>query len=141
MFDYRHYVPILRWKRAEWVAFRNMYEADRIGLTPLIELTPKDFTSWNPRNATDVNKVLSQKAIEIHENWGRAPFFVDLWLLQQGLHSVNGIHPIVVLGNEARIRQLSLIPVTGLKRNNDYQSAAGSVVSVLVFDTRAMSIG
>ncbi len=130
MFDYRHYIPILRWKRAEWVALREMYEADRIGLTPFIELIPKDFAPWSPRNITDVNKVLSQKATEIHENWGRAPFFVDLWLLQPGLHSVNGIHPLVVLGNEARIRQLSLIPVTGLRRNDDYQSAIASVVAM-----------
>ncbi len=83
MFDYRHYVPILRWKRAEWVALRNMHEADRGGITPLIELTPKDFASWSPRSATDVNKILSQTAIEIHENWGRAPFLLTYGFYNQ----------------------------------------------------------
>ncbi len=36
----------------------------------------------------------------------------------------------MILGEEARIRQLSLIPVTGLKRNNDYQSAVASVAAM-----------
>ena len=47
MFGYRHYVPVLRWKRAEWIALRGLKPEHRKHMTPLIELTPKKFTLEN----------------------------------------------------------------------------------------------
>ena len=29
MFDRQHYVPVLRWKRGEWTALRDIGDADR----------------------------------------------------------------------------------------------------------------
>jgi hypothetical protein len=59
MYDHKHYVPVLRWKRAERIALKSMFEEDRVRLTPLIELTPRDFSEqrisklggWNAKLA------------------------------------------------------------------------------------------
>ena len=49
MFDHSHYVPVLRWKRGEWSALRDVGEADRHLITPIIELAPKDFLDWQTK--------------------------------------------------------------------------------------------
>ena len=38
MFDYKHYVPIVRWKAGERIALRELYDDDKTGLTALIEI-------------------------------------------------------------------------------------------------------
>ena len=39
-FDHKHYVPVLRWKRAERVALRELMPQTQRPVTPLIELVP-----------------------------------------------------------------------------------------------------
>jgi len=51
IFDHKHYVPVLRWKRGEWNALRDVGSADRDSITPLIELAPKDFLDWRTRGS------------------------------------------------------------------------------------------
>ncbi len=29
MFDYKHYVPVLRWKQSEWLALRELKDVQR----------------------------------------------------------------------------------------------------------------
>jgi hypothetical protein len=43
MFGPRHYVPILRWKRAEQIALRELRAEDRARISPLIEIPRKIF--------------------------------------------------------------------------------------------------
>ena len=78
MFDHTHYIPILRWKRGERIALRNLLPSDKINMTPLIELVPKDFKPKKQGDIVDTDKVLHDKAEEISINWGPAPFFLDL---------------------------------------------------------------
>ena len=42
-FDTKHYVPILRWKKAERAALSQLVDGDSARLTPLIELVPDTF--------------------------------------------------------------------------------------------------
>lgn len=67
MFDYRHYVPILRWKRGERIALRNLQEDIKDQMTPLVELIPGDFTTGN---AAAVDNKLSKTAEDLFKNWG-----------------------------------------------------------------------
>ncbi len=141
MFDHRHYVPILRWKRGEWVALREMLTEDRAALTPLIELCPKDFAAWSPQNPQVANDVLTRKADEIRKNCGHGTLFVDLVhldLQMPSLCAADGTHALVFLTDRVRMREPSflpdtepeVIPVTGLDRSSSYQSAVRSVISV-----------
>jgi len=82
MFGPNHYVPILRWKQAERIALRNLFEADRRRITPLIELTPTIFkpsrNDGNERPTPLPAQVLEREAKRFLEACGYSPFFLDL---------------------------------------------------------------
>jgi len=128
MFNHTHYVPILRWKRGERIALENLRAQHRRKMTPLLEVVPKDFAPNREGIPRAPNRVLAQKADEVRTCWGRDPFFLDLQLLQPPLAGAKQAHPLVVFGEEARARQLRLVPVTGLTRSPTYQSAVASLV-------------
>lgn len=129
MFDHKHYVPILRWKRAEWVALGNLSNDVRHHVTPLIEPTPRSLEARNNKPAPDPAGVFARNAADLQRYWGSAPFFVDMWHLDRALRVGNGTHPLEFLAAEARSRGLALIPVTGLDRDPTYQTAIASIVA------------
>jgi hypothetical protein len=47
MFDVGHYVPVLRWKRAERAALRDLGYEERVEMTPLVEIAPWGFEPDN----------------------------------------------------------------------------------------------
>lgn len=127
MFGANHYVPILRWKRAEKIALRHLQPADRAITTPLIELVPTSFKPGQD-GAVDPALVLEREAREIEKNWGASPFFVDFQHIEQCIPSIAGVpHPLEYLSFKARTQGLRLIPVTGLARGDTYQSAVQRV--------------
>ena len=137
MFDHKHYVPILRWKRAEWVALGNLTMNDRRHATPLIELTPRSFQARNNRPVPNPADVLANNAEDIQRHWGQTPFFVDLLHLDPALRIDNRRQVLEFLAEQTRIRGLALIPVTGLSRDPGYQQ---SVASVIALDSRGACI-
>lgn len=129
MFDHKQYVPILRWKRAEWVALGGLASDVRNHLTPLVEPTPRSFQARTNKPAPDPGDVLTKNAVDLQQHWGEAPFFADTWHLDSALRVGNSTHPFEFLAEQARIRGLALIPVTGLNRAPRYQSAVASIVA------------
>lgn len=129
MFDHRCYVPILRWKRGEWVALRCLTEEVRTSLTPLVEVTPKSFAPRRDGSLPTVSEALSKVAQDLASNWGWRPVFLDLWHLRADLRSENGLHALVYLAAEARSRGASPIPVTGVGRGAEYQAAVASAAA------------
>jgi Beta protein len=129
MFDHKHYVPILRWKRAEWVALGKLTLEDRRSITPLVEPTPWSFKGRNNKPAPNPADVLTKNALDLQEQWGLTPFFVDLWHVDPSLRIASSFHPLEFLAEQARSRGLGLIPVTGLHRDRHYQAAVTSVIT------------
>ena len=129
MFNHKHYVPILRWKRAEWVALGKLTREDREHITPLVEPTPWSFQGRNNKPAPNPADVLTKNAADLREHWGVGPFFVDLWHVNPSLRVASHFHPLEFLAEQARTRGLALIPVTGLHRDRHYQSAVTSVIA------------
>lgn len=70
MFDNRHYVPVLRWKRAECAALRELAHEDRRYMTPLMEITPKMFKKWSKQNPGVVDSVIASAVTDMSRNWG-----------------------------------------------------------------------
>lgn len=126
MVDHKLYVPILRWKQAEWLALGNLRAEDKARLTPLVEITPRSVAPRIRRPTVD--QMLEKNAADIESTWGYAPIFVDLWLLNAGIRATSGLHPLLFLAERARARNLRLIPVTGVGRNAEYQSAVLSMI-------------
>jgi Beta protein len=129
VFDRRQYVPILRWKRAEWVALRNLGAKERVYITPLVEPTPRSFEARNNKLSPSPEDILSKNARDLEESWGKTPFFADLWHLDSGLRLQNNCHPLVYLAQQARTRSLHMIPVTGFRRASEYEKADASVAA------------
>lgn len=123
MFNHRNYMPILRWKRAEIVALRELGSAEKRRITPLIELVPNDFAPKKTNLPPDIAGILATKAEQIKSNWGNTPILVDLLHLDSNLRTARGTHVLKYLGQAMRERGLPLIPVTGLKRPASDQAA------------------
>ena len=136
MFDHSHYVPILRWKAAERNALRELRPAISKRITPLIEPTPWSFEDKKPKEPEKQKKqkTIEQKISKIAEDmfqlWGQDPIFIDFWQVPPRVRLVDGKHALVAMGEEARSRQLQMIPVTGLDRDVEYQDVVSSIIKV-----------
>lgn len=130
MFDHLHYVPILRWKRGERIALRELFESDRERMTPLIELVPSDFTSKKIAKSGSLADKLSLTTEQISQSWGNSIFFLDPCHIDHlGLNSPNRMHLINILADEAESRGMVMIPVIGLDRGEEYQNAVASIIA------------
>jgi hypothetical protein len=133
MFGPKHYVPILRWKQAERFALRYLREEDRQRITPLIELTPTIFKSrrndkQEPKTL-DPAQVLERQAKKLLEACGNSPFFLDLRHVTVEVSRTSGKrHALDYLAEIGRNYKLALVPVTGLSRKKEYQSAVAGVI-------------
>lgn len=108
-----HYVPVLRWKRAERVGLRELQENVRRRITPLVELVP--IADNTPSKLSD----------EIKKCWGFTPFFLDFINLPESKH--NDFVPTVT--GALRAGGMRPILVTGLERSRHYQAAIASVAA------------
>jgi hypothetical protein len=128
MFGARHYVPILRWKQAEWLALAELQAEDKRVITPLVEITPRSVAP-RKRHST-LEAMLQKNADDLCRFWGSPPVFLDLWHLDCRLRVGRGEHPLTFLASAVRRLGLNAIPVTGLGRDQSYQSAVSSAVAV-----------
>jgi hypothetical protein len=115
MFDYKHYVPIVRWKAGERTALRELYDDDKADLTPLIEI-PADNIEKALNKKISLAEFASQVRVQILECWGRRPAFVDLSNLTARVDS-NGRNAFTQhFHRQANSIRLALVPVIGLGR-------------------------
>ncbi len=121
-FDHTHYVPVLRWKRGERGGLRQLYAEDRLGMTPLIELIPKNLGSSGNQ--------FGEIADNIERDWGNAPLFVDPWLLSPSLGSAGLASVFERLAQEFHARSLSTILVTWVGHSPSCQRAVASAAEV-----------
>jgi hypothetical protein len=117
MFKYKHYVPVLKGKRAEFPALGALKSKGRI--TPLIESVP----SAGPR---EVPRRMSA-------NWpGDSLYFIDLLFLDDPDDNTTpaaDTHPVRQCFEEVAEQEQTAIPVTGISRSPGYQSAVQQVIS------------
>ncbi|SRR5713226_6360865 len=104
-----HYVPVLRWKRAEKVALRQLTNGVRGQITPLLELVPT------------VDNSPSKVSTDLKSHWGFYSCFLDLVNLPDADDVVS------VIFDTTRAAGLRAIPVTGLNRAPNYQTAIAKV--------------
>jgi len=130
-FDSKHYVPILRWKKAERTALAKLYKHDSMRLTPLIEMVPENFIHKDSVGHTiefSIDEVISRVGGQLYRCWGERPVFIDLGLLSPDILNQGSNHFLAMLGQYACILKLSLIPVTGITRDAAYQLAVREVL-------------
>jgi hypothetical protein len=117
MFDYKHYVPVLKGKRAEFPSLGSL--KSKAAITPIIEAVP---SSWK-----EISKRMSESA-----EWpNESPYFMDMIFIDDpdDTSEATESHPVRRYFSEAAARNQFAIPVTGLARSPGYQSAVQQVVS------------
>lgn len=136
MFDYKHYVPVLRWKAAEKEALEKLSSERKKFLTPLIELIMPQPTEYRVKEG-DVERIKGSEELlneslvklklkipdipeEILKSWGTNPVFIDLSLIDYSLR-LNGLNQILSLGTKLG---LHLIPVINLSSDPELQKEA-----------------
>lgn len=119
--DRRHYVPVVKWKQGEQKALETLALTTKERLTPLIEIAPIDWDFENdvPKKTLDdhlsnfgetMQRCLPQKA------------FIDLLYIHPSEKMASGLHPLAYLLQEARARQIPLVPVTSSDRDADHNA-------------------
>lgn len=124
MFDHTHYVPILKGREGEYSALRELTSTVKDGFTPLLEIPSIPYDFANDAPAKTVDDHLEKVAQKIESCWGAGrPLFIDLDLIPPPEVMADGSQPLKYVFDTARALSLHSIPVTGINRTTDYQSA------------------
>ncbi|MCK4820862.1 beta family protein, partial [bacterium] len=138
MFDHKHYVPVLRGKEGEFRALEHLRPNTRRNLTPFIDIPRRDLDLITNQPKDRIDVYLKKKAQKIHKAWGtRRQIFVDLFDLDLDLRIPSGTHFVQFLFSRLRNHDVRAIPVTGLDRDDDYNTAVEQIISV---DKRGVAI-
>lgn len=131
MFDQKHYVPILAGKAGEYRALRELPGGIKQSLTPLIEIPPIPWDFEHDTPACTIDTHIQGTAKTVLDHWGAGNVaFIDMFTLEDEANMNTGEHPLAYLFEDARQRNLALIPVTGINRPDDYQMAVRNVAAV-----------
>src|SRR5437867_3424533 len=129
MFNYRHYVPILRWKAGERIALRELHDDDKISLTPLIEITSD--TVENGLKKMSLAQFTQRLCTEILECWGRRSAFLDLTKLTARIAPNQRSEFLHQFYRQASTLGLVPVPVVGL--GNTSIAGVGNNVCLRLF--------
>ena len=114
MNSFKHYVPVLRWKQAEWLALRELSDKHRNLITPLIEPTPQHFRK---EKVAELDKEINRTVDNIQKSWGLNSFFFDSHLTS---HVTDEKYLLEEIFKKANEKNLAMIPVTSFSRSVDY---------------------
>ncbi len=124
MFDSKHYVPILKWKRAEQGALKELEEKHKRIITPLIQFVmPKNKPEDKLEDViARFDGQLAEIPGKIIDIWGKSPIFIGVNLLystslkekaldviSHGGHKLGGIFiPVIHLNDDEKIKKSAL---------------------------------
>lgn len=123
MFGPKHYVPILKWKRAEQNALQALSDEDKKLMTPLIQFVmPKPKSVANPDESliSRFREKMAELPKQILKAWGQGAIFIDFSLLHTPALKVESVKAITASGHGIGLR---LIPVLNLSDNAELKKA------------------
>lgn len=121
--DQRHYVPILKCKDGEFRAIRDLAQATKDALTPVMEVQPIPWDYVNDTATSEADQYLTRVAQKCADYWGTdRPLLLDI---EPGSFEdeVGGMHPLAFLLGACRQRDVDIVPVTGLDRPETFHEA------------------
>ena len=145
MFNWKHYVPILKWKRAEMLALAKLRPEQKQLMTPFIQiLMPPPKVSEDgakersPKELLNESIALFRKKVpgiseEIIKHWGKAPIFVDMSLIHAPLRK-EACLAVIQRGNEM---DALLIPAIRL---HDEASDQATAVTLAKMNNRGLCL-
>ncbi|MBN2239006.1 MAG: beta family protein [Dehalococcoidales bacterium] len=129
-FGVNHYVPILKGKLGEFKAIGELTAEVKDQITPLFEVPPIPINYDTGKPAKSVDTHIKNFIPNINKYWGTGrSAFVDLNFIPDKVMK-NGQHPLNFVFQQARDLDLSLIPVIGLYRQQEYLSAVKEINNI-----------
>ncbi len=137
MFDYAHYVAVLRWKRGERDALQALAPLDRESVTPLLELLPGYM---RPRRSTQSGLTSDDFQVvvgQMIDACGSAPVLVDVVGVANTPYKGSTDRSVEKLFSALGAAGIHAIPATGLDRPATFQ---GVIRDVIRIDDRGVAI-
>lgn len=123
------YVPILKWRQGEYQALYRLPSHIKRHLVPLIEIPPIEWDFETSQQAKSIDEHLQRFGQRLSKKWGKDPILLDLRLIEAGERMGDGSHPLVYCVGRATELGSSIIPVTGIDRDDAYQMAVHNIAS------------
>jgi hypothetical protein len=135
MFEYKHYVPILRWKAAERDALKLLKTEHKNIITPLIEFTmPVPKNEKNRKTPTELLQESIDMFLEdikdipsqILKCWGNHAIFIDIQLIDGSIRA-DALNQVLRLGRQLDIFMvpvITVIPVVGFESDTKTRQVA-----------------
>ena len=112
MFNHLHYVPLLKGKQGEYGALRELADAAKERLTPLVDVSPIPWDYDKEKPAKSIESHLKSVPVNIAKTWGKQrPIFLDLYYVEPGETTKDGRHPLTWILEKARESEIILIHV------------------------------
>jgi hypothetical protein len=126
MFNHRHYYPVLKGKKGEFMAVSHLPSEIRANLTPFFDIP-------RPENEKEdhVDIYLLKKVESIRQCCGSVgTLFIDFFDFGLALRTSSGRHYVRYSFDKLRNCGVEAIPVTGLDRDDEYNIAVAQTISV-----------
>lgn len=124
-----YYVPLLRWRMGEYQALSKLNDAVRERTVPLVEVLPPDYDFELHKPRKHINEQLKPFVKQVAKHWSGRPAMIDAVQIPAPTRMGDGRHPLTYIFDDARTQGVSLLPVTALDRDGDYQRAVGEIVA------------
>jgi hypothetical protein len=128
-FDHEHYVPVLKWRQGEYQALWRLSEPVKDWISPLLEIPtePWDFETETPAKSLDEH--LERFGSRLKAKWNNRQCFIDSCYIDGSAQMATGQHHLEFLFDLARKEGAAPVPVSGLGRNPDYDSAVRNIIA------------
>lgn len=124
------YVPMLRWKRGEKKALRNVRAATKArAINPYIDVSADRFRGKAATKRAAATTAPDQFIAELADSWGVGRVYVAAATLLPEPGSTT--HPIQEIAKRAKAAKIAVVPATELAASPAYQSAVFSAAKTL----------
>lgn len=124
------YVPILKLKKGEQMALKELDKSIKNEIMPLLEIPPRDYDFEKKKFKKTVDEHLQDVGNIIQDVWGNKPVYLDMLWIDKSDRMKNGNHYVEYILDDARKLGLKIIPVVGTDRDTHYQAAVKNAIAI-----------
>ncbi|MFC1482071.1 hypothetical protein ACFL6E_07505 [Candidatus Neomarinimicrobiota bacterium] len=130
-----HYVPVLRWKKGELDALKDLEPLRRNSIMPLIQpvgydLHPELIKVPIEKMSERYFELMGKKVDALYKSWGQNPIFVDGEYLEVLGRLIDTKYMVDVMLYHCREKGIPVVPITGLGRSPLYQESIQSNIRI-----------
>lgn len=136
MFDKQNYIAVIKWKRGERSALKELEPKILSNIIPLIEVQPIPYNHEDKVFTKTIDQHLEDFGKNLSAFWtNNRPVFVDGYTLYddhrilKNTSMINGMSPIEYVIEDIENQSIPAIPVTTLSRPSDYNISVRNCLS------------